>query len=280
MPCGGRRYDPLIVSTPLVTGWHLDDSLYPLFGRTNVTARKAFLNELRDMVTTLYNHPCIAVWVPFNEGWGQFDSQTAVQVIQSVDKTRTIDPASGWHDQGFGDVRAACTCISKYRFQPDKLGRATLLSEFGGYIHRVEAMPSAAKSVGYKTCDARSRSVCAQALYDEQIRPAIAQGLSAAVYRTAGRRRGHELNGLVTYDRSIVAPVQRCQDAFISECKPPAAIAAFGYFCLGACFGTHAPVDHALGGLAAHGADIVDVLLLERDAAAGHTGLVPSSPSS
>lgn len=46
MPCGGRRYDPLIVSTPLVTGWHLDDSWYPLFGRTNVTARKAFLNEL------------------------------------------------------------------------------------------------------------------------------------------------------------------------------------------------------------------------------------------
>ena len=112
MPCGGRRYDPLIVSTPLVTGWHLDDSWYPLFGRTNVTARKAFLNELRDMVTTLYNHPCIAVWVPFNEGWGQFDSQTAVQVIRSVDKTRTIDPASGWHDQASA-MCAACTCTSR-----------------------------------------------------------------------------------------------------------------------------------------------------------------------
>ena len=218
MPCGGRRYDPLIVSTPLVTGWHLDDSWYPLFGRTNVTARKAFLNELRDMVTTLYNHPCIAVWVPFNEGWGQFDSQTAVQVIQSVDKTRTIDPASGWHDQGFGDVRSLHVYFQKYRFQPDKLGRATLLSEFGGYVHRVEGHAIGGKSVGYKTCDAPlSLEYALQALYDEQIRPAIAQGLSAAVYTQLSDVE-HELNGLVTYDRSIVKlPVQTLHKIFYIE---------------------------------------------------------------
>ena len=218
MPCGGRRYDPLIVSTPLVTGWHLDDSWYPLFGRTNVTARKAFLNELRDMVTTLYNHPCIAVWVPFNEGWGQFDSQTAVQVIRSVDKTRTIDPASGWHDQGFGDVRSLHVYFQKYKFQPDKLGRATLLSEFGGYIHRVEGHAVGGKSVGYKTCDAPlSLEYALQALYDEQIRPAIAQGLSAAVYTQLSDVE-HELNGLVTYDRSIVKlPVQTLRKIFYIE---------------------------------------------------------------
>ena len=218
MPCGGKRYDPLIVSTPLVTGWHLDDSWYPLFGRTNVTARKAFLNELRDMVTTLYNHPCIAVWVPFNEGWGQFDSQTAVQVIRSVDKTRTIDPASGWHDQGFGDVRSLHVYFQKYRFQPDKLGRATLLSEFGGYVHRVEGHAIGGKSVGYKTCDAPlSLEYALQALYDEQIRPAIAQGLSAAVYTQLSDVE-HELNGLVTYDRSIVKlPVKTLHKIFYIE---------------------------------------------------------------
>lgn len=218
MPCGGGRYDPLIVSTPLVTGWHLDDSWYPLFGRTNVTARKAFLNELRDMVTTLYNHPCIAVWVPFNEGWGQFDSQTAVQVIRSVDKTRTIDPASGWHDQGFGDVRSLHVYFQKYRFRPDKLGRATLLSEFGGYVHRVEGHAVGGKSVGYKTCDAPlSLEYALQALYDEQIRPAIAQGLSAAVYTQLSDVE-HELNGLVTYDRSVVKlPVQTLHKIFYIE---------------------------------------------------------------
>ena len=219
MPCGGRRYDPLIVSTPLVTGWHLDDSWYPLFGRTNVTARKAFLNELRDMVTTLYNHPCIAVWVPFNEGWGQFDSQTAVQVIRSVDKTRTIDPASGWHDQGFGDVRSLHVYFQKYRFQPDKLGRATLLSEFGGYIHRVEGHAIGGKSVGYKTCDAPlSLEYALQALYDEQIRPAIAQGLSAAVYTQLSDVED-EVNGFVTYDRRVEKLPEALMRAIARELK-------------------------------------------------------------
>ena len=191
---------------------------HPLFGRTNVTARKAFLNELRDMVTTLYNHPCIAMWVPFNEGWGQFDSQTAVQVIRSVDKTRTIDPASGWHDQGFGDVRSLHVYFQKYKFQPDKLGRATLLSEFGGYIHRVEGHAMGGRSVGYKTCDAPlSLEYALQALYDEQIRPAIAQGLSAAVYTQLSDVE-HELNGLVTYDRSVVKlPVQTLRKIFYIE---------------------------------------------------------------
>ena len=150
MPCGGRRYDPLIVSTPLVTGWHLDDSWYPLFGRTNVTARKAFLNELRDMVTTLYNHPCIAMWVPFNEGWGQFDSQTAVQVIQSVDKTRTIDPASGWHDQGAGELRSLHVYFKPFRFRRDRRGRALALSEFGGYNLRVDGHCFNQKDYGYR----------------------------------------------------------------------------------------------------------------------------------
>lgn len=111
-----------------------------------------------------------------------------MQVIQSVDKTRTIDPASGWHDQGFGDVRSLHVYFQKYKFQPDKLGRATLLSEFGGYIHRVEGHAVGGRSVGYKTCDAPlSLEYALQALYDEQIRPAIAQGLSARGVHAAER---------------------------------------------------------------------------------------------
>jgi beta-galactosidase/beta-glucuronidase len=46
-----------------------------LFGRGEKDGRDEFEQELRDMVTQLYNCPCIAMWVPFNEGWGQFDSQ-------------------------------------------------------------------------------------------------------------------------------------------------------------------------------------------------------------
>ena len=220
MPCGGGRYDPLIISAPLVTHWHLDDSWYPLFGRANAAGRREFLSDLREMVSALYNHPCIVLWVPFNEGWGQFDSLTAVQTIEEVDRTRTIDPASGWHDQGFGGVQSLHVYFRKYKFKPDKLGRAVLLSEFGGYTHRVHGHTRSGKSFGYKNCAApHSLEFSLQELYDEQIRPAKEQGLAAAVYTQLSDVET-ELNGLITYDRrKVKLPVETLRTIF--EIKNP-----------------------------------------------------------
>ena len=213
-----QRWQTLTMQVLPFLGVHLKDRPSGRLGRAGEAGRRQFLRDMEDTVDLLYNCVCLGLWVPFNEGWGQFDSQTAVQVIQSVDKTRTIDPASGWHDQGFGDVRSLHVYFQKYKFQPDKLGRATLLSEFGGYIHRVEGHAMGGRSVGYKTCDAPlSLEYALQALYDEQIRPAIAQGLSAAVYTQLSDVE-HELNGLVTYDRSIVKlPVQTLRKIFYIE---------------------------------------------------------------
>ena len=92
-------------------------------------------------------------------------------------------------------AEALIVYFQKYKFQPDKLGRATLLSEFGGYIHRVEGHAMGGRSVGYKTCDAPlSLEYALQALYDEQIRPAIAQGLSASRRRRCARSSTSKTN--------------------------------------------------------------------------------------
>lgn len=218
MPCGGGRYDPLIVSAPLVTHWHLDDHWYPLFGRANAAERQTFLAELRSMVSALYNHPSIVMWVPFNEGWGQFDSLTAVQTIEEIDRTRTIDPASGWHDQGFGDVQSLHVYFQKYKFKPDKLGRAVLLSEFGGYTHRVHGHTRSGKSFGYKNCNSpHALEFSLQELYAEQIRPAKEQGLAAAVYTQLSDVET-ELNGLITYDRrKVKLPLETLRSIFEVE---------------------------------------------------------------
>ena len=219
MPCGGRRYDPLIVSTPLVTGWHLDDSWYPLFGRTNVTARKAFLNELRDMVTTLYNHPCIAVWVPFNEGWGQFDALAVTDRLRALDPTRPIDHASGWHDQGIGNVQSLHVYFKKYRFKPDKKGRAVVLSEFGGYNLPVAGHTWNAKNFGYKgyqTPEALGEAV--KTLYETQIVPACKSGLAADVYTQLSDVED-EVNGFVTYDRRVEKLPEALMRAIARELK-------------------------------------------------------------
>ena len=112
MPCGGRRYDPLIVSTPLVTGWHLDDSLYPLFGRTNVTARKAFLNELRDMVTTLYNHPASPCGCRSTRAGASLTARRPCRSSSPWTRpARSTPPAAGTIRASA--MCAACTCTSR-----------------------------------------------------------------------------------------------------------------------------------------------------------------------
>ena len=201
MPNGGGSYNPAVISAPLLTGWHMKDNKYGAFGRKDAAGREEFTQELREMVTWLYNCPCIAMWVPFNEGWGQFDAEKNVAAILEIDATRTIDHASGWHDQGIGDIKSLHVYFDEYRYSPDKQGRCVVLSEFGGYALAVEGHVSDVKPFGYKKYKSSNelrRGITL--LYDGQIRPAVKKGLSAAVYTQLTDVEG-ELNGLVTYDR-------------------------------------------------------------------------------
>lgn len=204
MPCGGGRYDPLIVSAPLLTGIHLRDRLYFLFGRRRKAAREEFRTELAAMVRHLYNCPCIALWVLFNEGWGQFDAKRMYELVRGLDGTRTIDHASGWHDQGIGRVRSDHVYFRRVRFRRDKRGRAVLLSEFGGYNHAVNGHVFSRRDYGYKRFETPAQLQAAlEALYQEQIAPAKRQGLAAAVYTQLSDVED-ELNGWMTYDRRVV----------------------------------------------------------------------------
>ena len=204
MPCGGGRYRPAVVTAPLVTGIHLRDGSYGLFGRGDEAGRREFQSELIDMVNHLYNCPCVAMWVIFNEGWGQFDAKKMTDAVRFVDNTRTIDHASGWHDQGAGDVKSEHVYFRPYRFRPDKKGRAVVLSEFGGYARAVEGHCFAEKSFGYKKLDSEEKlEEALEELYQKQIRPAKERGLAAAVYTQLSDVE-EEINGLTTYDRAVV----------------------------------------------------------------------------
>ena len=74
---GGGNYGLEVSALPFV-GINLDDSNYKTFKRTSLEARKLYYKELEEMIAALYNCPCIAMWVPFNEGW---DSSTATMPI-------------------------------------------------------------------------------------------------------------------------------------------------------------------------------------------------------
>ena len=208
MPCGGGKYHPLIVTAPLFTGINLKDSNYFLFSRKDDEGRSSYKSELLGMIRHLYNCPCIGMWVPFNEGWGQFDSAKICSAIESIDRSRIIDHASGWHDQGIGEVKSIHNYFKRFRFKPDKQDRAVILSEFGGYSHKVPGHTFGKKYFGYKRFELPAQlEIAVEDLYEYEIRPAVADGLSACVY-TQLCDVEDELNGIMTYDRRInkIAP--------------------------------------------------------------------------
>ncbi len=70
----------------------------------NNEAGHEFDAELKEMIDQRRNHPCIVMWVPFNEGWGQHETPRVVDWIKAYDPTRLVDNASGWTDKNVGDV--------------------------------------------------------------------------------------------------------------------------------------------------------------------------------
>lgn len=201
---GGGAYNPVTITAPLFTKRHKKDSDYKRFARTVAAGREEYYSELTAMITQLYSCPCIAMWVPFNEGWGQFDAAEAVRRIRAIDTTRTIDHASGWHDQGISDVKSLHVYFYPYRFEKDKHGRAVVLSEFGGYKLSVAGHTWNKVEFGYRGFKTREALYAAyNKLFEREIFPAREQGLAASVYTQLSDVED-EVNGFVTYDREIV----------------------------------------------------------------------------
>lgn len=197
---GGGHYGLEISAIPFV-GITLDDRKYKTFKRTDGAARELYYQELREMVDALYNCPCIAMWVPFNEGWGQFDSTVAYNLLKEWDPTRTVDSASGWHPCGDSDV------ISKHiYFTPIRVhagDKPWLLTEFGGYALKTPGHTWNERTFGYRVYPNKEKLTAAyQKLFNKVIIPQIKTGLAATVY-TQVTDVEDEINGLMTYDRRV-----------------------------------------------------------------------------
>ena len=202
MVSGGGPYRTSVVTVPVAGVFpHRVDNGYKAFGRQSEESRERYRWELEETVKLLYNCPSIVMWVPFNEGWGQFDALEAVERIRALDGTRTIDHASGWHDQGGGDVYSRHVYFRRFRYKKDRGGRAAVLSEFGGYACGIEGHRWSKKDFGYRMFSGEKELTAGIVkLYDREIRPAKAHGLAAAVYTQVSDVE-EEINGLLTYDR-------------------------------------------------------------------------------
>lgn len=205
MVSGGSKYSFMIIGALPFVGIHLKDDKYKLFAREEAESREEYERDMRDTINRLKNCVSLAVWVPFNEGWGQFDSVRITNEIKKADPTRIVDSVSGWHDQGKGssDLKSLHVYFKPVRLPKDD--RCIVLSEFGGYsIPTKDHVYTPDKIFGYKVF--KKPEAFAEAykkLFEKQIIPLIKDGLSATVYTQVSDVE-EEINGLVTYDRKVV----------------------------------------------------------------------------
>jgi hypothetical protein len=163
-----------------------------------------FERELKALVDGFYNHPSIVLWVPYNEGWGQWDTCRIVDLIKRWDPTRLVNNASGWTDRKCGDVND----IHSYpgpavpRLEEN---RAVVLGEFGGLGLPVKGHTwQDEKNWGYRSFKTSEELTDAYIALIRRLRPMTGdQGLCAAVY-TQTTDVEIEVNGLMTYDRALV----------------------------------------------------------------------------
>lgn len=176
--------------------------VYPrLLSREAKAGRLEFIREMKETIRLLGNHPSIAAWVIFNEGWGQFQTEDMTRIVRRLDLNRLIDQASGWFDQGGGDFSSLHNYFFKLFIRPER-ERASVLSEFGGYSYREPGHCAKEKLYGYGIC--KNKKDLEKRFLERWsgVRNLIPQGLSASIY-TQWTDVEEEVNGVFTYDREV-----------------------------------------------------------------------------
>jgi hypothetical protein len=165
--------------------------------------RADFALELEHMVDALRNHPSIVMWVPFNEGWGQYDTERHAAWLRAKDPTRLVNNATGWTDMHVGDVRDIHSYPGPAIPLPDST-RALVLGEFGGLGLPLTGHTWLDRANwGYRTYTTVDQLRDAYRGLMLRLRPMIADGLAAAIY-TQTTDVEIEVNGTMTYDRAVI----------------------------------------------------------------------------
>jgi len=162
-----------------------------------------FWREYEEVVDTYHNHPSIIVWVPFNEGWGQFKTNEVMAWTKKKDPTRLVGGPSGWTDRGVGDLHDKHSYPGPDMFEPTD-GRVSVLGEFGGLGLPLEGhLWWDKRNWGYRNYKSKEELQSNYERVVSKLRPLIAKGLAAAVYTQTTDVEG-EVNGLMTYDREVI----------------------------------------------------------------------------
>lgn len=165
-----------------------------------------YKQEFKEMITQHYNNPSIVVWVPFNEGWGQFQTEEITELARQLDPTRIINTVSGWQDRGVGDMYDIHSYPGPAMPEPES-NRTAILGEFGGealvvkdhlWIKDLSRAPS-----HYETSQSKDQLHATYKSLLTKLMELKSKGLAGAVY-TQTTDVESEVNGIMTYDRKVI----------------------------------------------------------------------------
>lgn len=202
---GGEAYHYWFVTyLATVMSWRgitIEDNHPWLLARRDKAGRVEFVREMKETIRLLKGHPSICTWVIFNEGWGQFQTRELTRIAREDDPTRLIDAASGWFDQGCGDLQSVHNYFFKLKVRPGK-ERAAVLSEIGGHTYREPGHSACEELYGYGACKDKEALGNAYRELMDKVQGLIPQGLCASVY-TQWTDIEEEINGVYTWDREV-----------------------------------------------------------------------------
>lgn len=184
-------------------GWHTTEYFQGPESLRSLESEENYKKEWTEIITALKSQPCIGVWVPFNESWGQFKTVGIVEITKKLDPTRLVNPASGGNFYQCGDI------LDLHHYPDPKMvlydpTRATVLGEYGGIGRKVEGHTWVKdQGWGYVEFDTEEKVTDTYVEYANKLYNMISQGFSAAVY-TQTTDVEVELNGLMTYDRKVI----------------------------------------------------------------------------
>ncbi len=173
-----------------------------------------FEEELQRIITQRQNHPCIVMWIAFNQAWGQYDTARIVNRIKELDPSRLVIGASGWYDKPVGDVRS----LHSYPGPATPVfhdNRACVVGECGGLGlgipgHMWGAMGTW-NTTPFKTVEELTTGYLSLLSKIQELEEK--KGLSGAVITQLSDVET-ECDGFMTYDRAVIKmPVEKVREA-------------------------------------------------------------------
>lgn len=165
--------------------------------------KNRYYKEWAEIMDALRFFPSIGVWVPFNEAWGQFDTETVAEWTAANDPTRLINAASG------GNLRLCGDILDIHNYPAPSMPfhsseYVVVLGEYGGIGYPIkEHLWWNKRNWGYIQFNNTDEVTDEYVKYATMLKQFIPQGMAAAIYTQTTDVEG-EVNGFVTYDRKVV----------------------------------------------------------------------------